>query len=159
MKGDIGVKRARLQGEVITATKQREVERLTDQQGDQGDQPQRPQRLGRTAMQHKGPNCRRNRHQMDDDHHIGKSRKRPGEPILDFRAGQILPVRHDRNCDKQVNGRDGFGIGFAPISDADADPDLISIGTPDPAWQIPVWVVTHVDLHRSIKVQAFLGLL
>ena len=55
--------------------------------------------------------------------------------------------------------RAGVGIGFAPVSDADADPDLISIGTPDPAWQIPVWVVTHVDLHRSIKVQAFLGLL
>lgn len=55
--------------------------------------------------------------------------------------------------------RAGLGIGFAPILDTAADPDLVSIGTPNPDWEIPVWVVTHVDLHRSIKVQAFLGLL
>lgn len=55
--------------------------------------------------------------------------------------------------------RAGVGIGFAPISDMDADPDLVCIAPPNPKWQIKVWVVTHVDLHRSIKVQAFLDVL
>ncbi|MEL6435127.1 MAG: LysR substrate-binding domain-containing protein, partial [Pseudomonadota bacterium] len=31
---------------------------------------------------------------------------------------------------------------------------------PTPAdWQMPLWLVTHVDLHRSQKVQAFLDTL
>ena len=55
--------------------------------------------------------------------------------------------------------RAGIGIGFAPVPDAGAHSDLVPIGAPDPDWQVPVWIVTHVDLHRSIKVQAFLNML
>lgn len=55
--------------------------------------------------------------------------------------------------------RAGIGIGFAPLSDADTSTDLVSIGSPNPEWQTPVWIVTHVDLHRSAKVQAFLNIL
>ena len=25
-----------------------------------------------------------------------------------------------------------------------------------PEWEVPLWLVTHVDLHRTTKVQAFL---
>lgn len=51
--------------------------------------------------------------------------------------------------------REGIGIGFAPISGGDKN--LVPIGLPNPDWQTPVWIVTHVDLHRSTKVQAFLN--
>lgn len=54
--------------------------------------------------------------------------------------------------------RGGMGIGFAPVPDIDADSKLVLLGTPNPEWQIPIWIVTHVDLHRSIKVQAFLDM-
>lgn len=53
----------------------------------------------------------------------------------------------------------GIGIGFAPVPDANTDSNLVPIGPPNPDWQIPVWIVTHVDLHRSVKVQAFLNML
>jgi len=28
---------------------------------------------------------------------------------------------------------------------------------PRPEWEAPLWIVTHVDLHRTVKVQAFLA--
>lgn len=55
--------------------------------------------------------------------------------------------------------RGGIGIGFAPIPDADTYADLVPVGVAKPEWQVPVWIVTHVDLHRSLKVQAFLNVL
>lgn len=52
--------------------------------------------------------------------------------------------------------RAGIGIGFYPIELASKDPSLLPILAPDPKWNVPCWIVTHVDLHRSPKVQAFL---
>jgi DNA-binding transcriptional LysR family regulator len=28
---------------------------------------------------------------------------------------------------------------------------------PRPDWEAPLWLVTHVDLHRTLKVQRFLS--
>ncbi|MEM9813599.1 MAG: LysR family transcriptional regulator [Pseudomonadota bacterium] len=50
----------------------------------------------------------------------------------------------------------GIGIGFVPIDTAQNDPRLVEVLPRDPAWQVTSWIVTHVDLHRSPKVQAFL---
>jgi DNA-binding transcriptional LysR family regulator len=52
--------------------------------------------------------------------------------------------------------REGVGIGFFPMDVADGDPALLRVLAPLPEWEVPIWVVTHVDLHRSAKVQAFL---
>ena len=41
----------------------------------------------------------------------------------------------------------------------EADPDLIEVMPPRPEWEAPLWLVTHVDLHRTRKVQAFLAFL
>lgn len=55
--------------------------------------------------------------------------------------------------------RSGVGIGFLPDwLDIDYD-DLIDILPPKPEWGAPLWLVTHVDLHRTTKVQAFLEFL
>ncbi|MEF3048623.1 LysR family transcriptional regulator [Pseudotabrizicola sp. L79] len=51
--------------------------------------------------------------------------------------------------------RRGVGIGFMSTYKADADPDLIEVMPPRPEWEAPLWLVTHVDLHRTRKVQAF----
>lgn len=52
--------------------------------------------------------------------------------------------------------RAGIGIGFAPISEAVTCPDLVQVMPTRPEWEAPLWLVTHVDLHRTPKVQAFL---
>ena len=52
--------------------------------------------------------------------------------------------------------RGGAGIGFLPVLPARGDPDLIEIIPSLEEWSAPLWLVTHVDLHRTTKVQAFL---
>ncbi len=50
----------------------------------------------------------------------------------------------------------GAGIGFLSAFRAMGDPDLVEIMPPRPDWDAPLRIVTHVDLHRTRKVQAFL---
>ena len=54
---------------------------------------------------------------------------------------------------------DGVGVGFLPERNALSDCSLIEITAPRDEWSDPTWTVTHVDLHRSHKVQAFLDVL
>lgn len=54
---------------------------------------------------------------------------------------------------------EGAGIGFVPIWQAAAAPGLIEVHTPLDEWSAPLWLVTHVDLHRTTKVQALLTFL
>lgn len=53
----------------------------------------------------------------------------------------------------------GLGIGFVPVRVAEAHPDLVEVLPPRPEWDIPFWLVTHLDLHWTAKVQAMLGAL
>ena len=49
----------------------------------------------------------------------------------------------------------GVGIGF--VARWELTPGLVEVMEPQPEWQAPLWLVTHVDLHRTTKVQAFLA--
>jgi DNA-binding transcriptional LysR family regulator len=51
--------------------------------------------------------------------------------------------------------RDGAGLGFLSAYKAAGDPGLVEVMPPRPEWDSPLWIVTHVDLHRTRKVQAF----
>ncbi len=53
--------------------------------------------------------------------------------------------------------RMGAGIGFIMAFRAADDPDLVEVLPPRPEWEAPLRIVTHVDLHRTRKVQAFLS--
>ena len=67
-----------------------------------------------------------------------------------------------RNSDPTANLdaiRGGMGIGFLPSRAARDDSGLVEIMPPLPEWDSPLWIVTHVDLHRSLKVQSFLAIL
>ena len=55
--------------------------------------------------------------------------------------------------------RQGAGIGFLASYIAANDPELVEVMPPRVEWDAPLWVVTHVDLHRTRKVQAFVTLL
>jgi DNA-binding transcriptional LysR family regulator len=71
----------------------------------------------------------------------------PAEQVV-FRATE------GRRADRRV--RAGVGIGFVPISEAVTCADLVQVMPTRPEWEAPLWLVTHVDLHRTPKVQAFL---
>ncbi|QUS35870.1 LysR family transcriptional regulator [Falsirhodobacter algicola] len=50
----------------------------------------------------------------------------------------------------------GAGIGFLTTFQTAGRDDLVEVLPPRPEWDAPLWAVTHVDLHRTLKVQAFL---
>ena len=50
----------------------------------------------------------------------------------------------------------GAGIGFASCWEAECHSCLVRLFEPQDAWVAPLWLVTHVDLHRTTKVQTFL---
>ncbi len=52
--------------------------------------------------------------------------------------------------------RAGAGIGFMNVHDAASHEGMVQIAPAREDWNAPLWLVTHVDLHRTAKVQAFL---
>ena len=70
---------------------------------------------------------------------------------VDFRAEDVQAQ------DQAV--RAGAGIGFLVRRDALQSDVLEELMPPKEEWQVPLWLVTHVDLHRSAKVQALVQFL
>lgn len=53
----------------------------------------------------------------------------------------------------------GAGIGFFTPWEAQRHPELVEVMGTRPEWTGKLWLVTHVDLHRTTKVQSFLTFL
>ncbi|GAA6195142.1 LysR family transcriptional regulator [Pseudophaeobacter sp.] len=53
----------------------------------------------------------------------------------------------------------GAGIGFMSMWEASRRPALVKMMDPQADWEGSLWLVTHVDLHRTNKVQSFLSFL
>ncbi|MCF8511167.1 MAG: LysR family transcriptional regulator [Rhodobacteraceae bacterium] len=51
----------------------------------------------------------------------------------------------------------GLGLGFCNTHFAKQNHDLVEVMPARPEWAAPLWIVTHVDLHRTLKVQSFLA--
>ncbi len=51
----------------------------------------------------------------------------------------------------------GLGLGFCDTHFAKQNRDLVEVFPARPEWDAPLWIVTHVDLHRTLKVQSFLA--
>lgn len=51
----------------------------------------------------------------------------------------------------------GAGIGFLALDDAARHETLVEVHPRQDDWSAPLWLVTHVDLHRTMKVQSFLS--
>ena len=67
-----------------------------------------------------------------------------------------------RSTDQSVTKsaiRAGAGIGYMALCEGRADPDLVEVWPARTEWAAPLWLVTHVDLHRTMKVQAFTSFL
>lgn len=72
-------------------------------------------------------------------------------------AEDRLFLRVSQPEDGMAAVRAGMGIGFLTPNEARAYPELVQVMPPLPEWEAPIWLVTHVDLHRSLKVQSFLS--
>jgi len=53
----------------------------------------------------------------------------------------------------------GAGLGFLSLWSGKSNPDLVQMMPALPEWGTPLWLVTHVDLHRSAKVKALVSFL
>ncbi|MEM9375247.1 MAG: LysR family transcriptional regulator [Pseudomonadota bacterium] len=73
-------------------------------------------------------------------------------------SDQIV-FRSNKNAVQRQAVRNGLAIGFLPKDQAAEDPDLIETLPSMRSWRTRFWVTTHVDVHRSQKVQAFLRVL
>ncbi len=76
-------------------------------------------------------------------------REQVSEAQISFRASDPAPL--------EAAVCAGAGIGFLSAYIAATKPDLVEVMAPMAEWDAPLWIVTHVDLHRTIKVQAFLN--
>lgn len=76
-------------------------------------------------------------------------RERVAPEQLAFRAIEAAAV--------QVAIEAGAGLGFMPAFQAARVPGLVEVLPPRAEWGAPLWLVTHVDLHRTLKVQRFLA--
>lgn len=74
----------------------------------------------------------------------------PRENIT-FRGTDANSLEHAVLC--------GAGIGFLPRWFSYEQNDLVEVWPAEESWHGAVWLVTHVDLHRTVKVQAFLKFL
>ncbi|MDX8348597.1 LysR family transcriptional regulator [Cognatiyoonia sp. IB215446] len=103
---------------------------------------------------------------LDDlAHHdfVGNPRKRSSAP---FEAWLADNVQSDRVVFRTADAlvleqaiKGGLGLGFLPVAGSEAQTDLYQIGPSLDEWTVHVWLVTHVDLHRTEKVQAMLSCL
>ena len=75
-------------------------------------------------------------------------RARVPETATTFRSGEPQAM--------ETAIRQGAGIGFLSAFGAHGDDTLVEVMPPREEWDSPLWLVTHVDLHRTRKVQAFL---
>ena len=53
----------------------------------------------------------------------------------------------------------GTGIGFFATHRAGQHADLIEVWPHQDEWDVPFWLITHIDLHQTAKVQIFLSFL
>lgn len=70
---------------------------------------------------------------------------------ISFRVNQLTSVRPAI--------RAGVGIGFSGVIVEETCGELIQMYAPEPEWASPLSLVTHVDLHRTPKVQSLLSFL
>lgn len=72
----------------------------------------------------------------------------PDETVF-YRASQM------RSLEDAIHA--GAGIGFLSLWSGRSNPELVQMMPTHAEWDAHLWLVTHVDLHRTAKVQAFVS--
>jgi DNA-binding transcriptional LysR family regulator len=91
---------------------------------------------------------------------VGPASMTPRAPFLAWMIRNVpaeaITVRSDQAPILRDAILSGLGIGFLHLPLTQGRDDLVEILKPRPDWVVGSWIVTHVDLHRTPKVQAFL---
>ena len=76
-------------------------------------------------------------------------------------VSEANPTKHGLSATRaaKIAIKQGIGIGFVASWDLAEDDDLVEVMAPLDEWAAPIWLVTHMDLHRTAKVQSFLRFL
>ena len=69
----------------------------------------------------------------------------------------VFRTTEDHNMPDAISA--GAGIGFMQAHQLKTNPDLTEVIPRRDEWTSPLWIVTHVDLHRTTKVQTFVRFL
>ncbi|MFK7986797.1 MAG: LysR family transcriptional regulator [Sandaracinaceae bacterium] len=81
-------------------------------------------------------------------------------PFLEWLKDNVAPERVVfRSENQRIKFKaleSGLGLGFCPEHHVANHPELVEVVAPRDEWDVPFWLVTHVDLHRSRRVQALL---
>ncbi len=84
-------------------------------------------------------------------------------PFSRWLRGMVPEDRFQYRATENRNMQDailaGAGIGFVLAQDAENNDTLTEVIARKDEWAAPLWIVTHVDLHRTTKVQTFLRFL
>lgn len=98
-----------------------------------------------------------------DHQFVGPSDKKPRSPALKWLVQHVPEHAIAFTCNHMpiLNNAvlAGIGIGFLTKGKAELNEDLIEVMPPRPEWCNITWIVTHVDLHRSPKVQSFMKII
>jgi DNA-binding transcriptional LysR family regulator len=86
----------------------------------------------------------------------GATRAPFNEWLSEFAAPNHIHYRVEGSAAYRHAVLAGAGIGFVTLADTRSQPDLIKVSAQRPHWTTELFLVTHVDLHRTNKVQAFL---
>lgn len=97
---------------------------------------------------------------LDGHWFIGSVDRLWGPPFAPWMEKNVPAARLSlRTTDAQVISsavRAGLGLGFVADHDPAITTDLVEVLPHREDWSAPLWLVTHVDLHRTVKVQEFL---
>ncbi|MBD3677986.1 MAG: LysR family transcriptional regulator [Rhodobacteraceae bacterium] len=96
-------------------------------------------------------------------HFVGPDEAQSRAPFFRWLQANVPPDRIIfRGSDERAIAaavESGAGIGFVTRRAASGNPDLVEVLPRQSDWNAPLWLVTHVDLHRTSKVQALLSFL
>ena len=91
---------------------------------------------------------------------VGPDSRETRAPFFRWLAAQVPPeamvFMANEMASQQAAIEAGLGLGFLPVLQGRAIPRLVEVVAPMADWDSPFWLVTHVDLHRTPKVQAAL---
>ena len=100
---------------------------------------------------------------VGDHRFIGSAEERPRAPFFRWMA-ETIPERNIAYRVNQITAarpamHAGAGIGFSTTWAERGREDVVEAFRPRPEWDSQLWLVTHVDLHRTAKVQTVLAFL
>ena len=100
---------------------------------------------------------------VEDHRFIGTTEDTPRAPYFRWLNEHVPPssIYFRVTSMKATNAavRAGIGIGFIPIWETEGVDDLVEVLPPLEDWSAKIWLVTHMDLHRTAKVQTFVRFL